>query len=129
MKPEEFAILVKENWDKFDMFSDYSPEDTITSIEEGKDETILYAIDKENKRKIFVLRFVSGVSKREELFQVEVEKTNKIFVENGLEKPKIIYIAINATEPKYFAKHKQELSLISYAELFKKISDKKILIV
>lgn len=131
MKAEDFAKLVKEHWGKFDFLSDYVPIDPVSSKSEDDSQVLLAATYKhdENSKKTLLLNFVSGVSKQKKLFETGLNKINTIYTKGELKKPKIIYIATTATEPKYFGEYDQELSLISYAELFEKISAKKILIV
>lgn len=129
MNPEEFATLVKKHWDMFDVFSDYDPIDPVASLSKEDLQVILPATHKEDSRKTLAIRFVSGMSKRADLFKASITKTNELYRKSGLEIPKIIYVSITATEPKYFDEYSQEISIISYSELFEKFSNKKILIV
>jgi len=129
MKPKEFAILIKEHWNEFNEFSDYKPLDSVVAKDDEEDQTYILAEPKNDSKLTLVIQFVSGFSKRKDLFDKGLEKINNLYIETGLKKPKIIYVASSVTQPKYFGEYEQELSLITYSELYKRISDQKVLIV
>jgi len=134
MTPEEFSSLIEENWNRYDLFKDYGfgntksadivDEKTIISVATKKDSV-------DGKLKMLILRYVYTMSKRAEPFMKEVDSIIESVSEQGIDESdvKIIYITSSNTEPSYFSKIEYEISMVSYSELYKIISDKKILVI
>ena len=134
MTPEEFSSLVEKNWNKYDLLKDYGfgntksadivDEKTVISVATRKD-----SID--GKLKMLILRYVYTMSKRAEPFIKEVDSIIKSVSEQGLNESdvKIIYITSSNTEPLYFSQIAHNISMVSYSELYKVISDNKIIII
>ena len=134
MTPEEFSVLVEKNWNKYDLFKDYRFANT-KSADLADEKTVLSVATKNNsidgKLKMLILRYVYTMSKRADTFIKEVDSIIESISEQGLDKSdvKVIYITSSNTEPSYFSKISHDISMVSYSELYKIISDKNILII
>jgi len=134
MTPEEFSVLVEKNWNKYDLFKDYRFANT-KSADLADEKTVLSVAIKNNsidgKLKMLILRYVYTMSKRADTFIKEVDSIIESISEQGLDKSdvKVIYITSSNTEPSYFSKISHDISMVSYSELYKIISDKNILII
>ena len=134
MTPEEFSSLVEENWDSYDLFKSYGFGNTkSTDIADGKS-VVSVSTRKDSvngKLKMLILRYVYTMSKREKLFKKEIDSIIKSVSKRGLDESdvKIVYITSSNTEPSYFSEIAHDISMVSYSELHKIISDKKILII
>ena len=134
MTPEEFSVLVEKNWNKYDLFKDYGFSNT-KSADLADEKTVLSVATKNNsidgKLKMLILRYVYTMSKRADTFIKEVDSIIESISEQGLDKSdvKVIYITSSNTEPSYFSEIPHDISIMSYSELYKIISDKKILVI
>ena len=132
ISPLEFSKLIEKNWDKFDIFKDYTltlPSETNST--NGEEQSNLLALKTDQSKQILVVRFVYALSKRKTQFFKEVDDIiSGITIDSHeLDTPKIIYVTSTTTEPAYFSDLNHDVSMINYSELYKIISDKKILTV
>jgi hypothetical protein len=132
--PEECSLLVEQNWEKFPQFDGYKPEET-TDIKIGDDKLVTtIAFSKPDSSKhlnLLVIRYAYALSRRKEVGLKEIES-----IVNAASQPhinpktvKIVYVTTSGTAPTYFAKAECEVLLLTYTELYRIISDDKILIV
>jgi hypothetical protein len=134
MTPNEFSALVVVNWNSYDLFKGYIFSNT-KSADIADEKTVLSVATKtdsvDGKLKMLILRYVYTMSKRAEPFIKEVDSIIESVSKQGLGESdiKIIYITSSTTEPSYFSKIEHDISVVSYSELYKIISDKKILII
>jgi len=134
MTPEEFSHLVEKNWEKLSWFKGYKPGETV-DIEIG-DEKMVTTIalsnpNKDGEMNLLVIRYAYALSRRKDVGLKEIERiieaaSNPHINQNTL---KIIYVTTSGTEPSYFNDAGCDVSLLTYAELYKTLSDKKVLIV
>ncbi len=130
LTPKDFGAMIEKYWEKFEHFDGYKSPQTLT-VQKGDDEqSITVAYDLSTKSAILV-RYIYAMSKKRELFFDEVERVAEKAkgIDNDIKSFKIIYVTSTHSVPKYFAELKYDVTMVNYAELYERISDKHLLIV
>jgi len=124
----ELVNLVKENWNKIEKYSHYK----IVEADSPDEWQYLAAID-ENGNESLVIRFISGMFDKEEKLKKDAEKINNLFDEADLPRPKVVYVVNTIKKAKYFTSEKNNykdyISIITYADMIKKFTNDKIIII
>jgi hypothetical protein len=132
--PGEFSHLIEQNWEKFPQFDGYKPEET-TDIKIGDDKMVTtIAFSKPDSSKLLdllVIRYAYTLSRRKEIGLKEIENIVSAASQPHINHKtvKIVYVTTSGSEPSYFKDAGCNVSILTYTELYKTLSDKKILIV
>ena len=129
LTPKEFSTIIEDNWDQFKLFEGYEPPETITVLKDDEEQSITVSYSSDRKS-IILVRYAYAMSKKKESFFSEVERVvDKIKSISSIESFKIVYITSTHATPKFFSELKYDVTMVNYAELYERISDKHLLIV
>lgn len=130
LTPKQFSQIVDENWERFELFKGYNPPSSNTLRNNDAEETLTAALSADGNS-ILLIRYGYAMSKKKETVLNEVNKMLDIVKEAAPHLPslKIVYVSSTQSTPKYFDEIEQDIAMVNYAELYKEVSDKHLLIV
>jgi hypothetical protein len=133
MAPAEFSRIIELNWKKFPQFKGYIPKKTMDADIDSDKLVLTLALSeaKDDKADLMVIRYAYTLSRRKEIGLKEIERIVNAVSHHQINPDtlKIVYVTTSGTQPAYFSEATCKVTLLTYAELYKTLSGKKILIV
>jgi hypothetical protein len=133
MTPAEFSRIIELNWEKFPQFKGYVPKETLDADIDSDKLVLTFALSEaENgKADLMVIRYAYTLSRRKEIGLKEIKRIINAVSHHQINPDtfKIVYVTTSGTPPAYFSEAACKVSLLTYAELYRTLSDKKLLIV
>jgi len=131
MTPHQFAGLVEEHWEKFDIFAEYLPPSSTHNLRVAEMAEGLAVTTSRDRKRLLFIRYAYAMSKKKEHVFKEVEQISSVAksFSDKITSFRILYVSSSQREPKYLAELDVDVQMVNYATLYKEVSTKHLLIV